>query len=57
MLFTHFYLMQGKNRSLTCMSQQAEEILALDLQLFCQKFDRKKKNTCYVKETASYVLS
>ena len=25
------------------MSQQAEEILALDLQLFCQKFDRKKK--------------
>ena len=47
--------MQGKNRSLICMSQQAEKILALDLQLFRQKFD--KKNTCYVKETASYVFS
>ena len=37
------------------MSKQAEKILALDLQPFCQKCD--KKNTCYVKETANYVFS
>ena len=46
MLFTNFYLMQGKNRNLACISsKQVPNTLALNLQIFCQQID--KKNTLW----------
>ena len=44
MLFTNFYLMQGKNRNLACISsKQVPNTLAWNPQNLCQQID--KKNT------------
>ena len=41
MLFTHFYLMQGKKMKLVLYLQQAENILALKPNIFCQEINKK----------------
>ena len=42
MLFTHFYLMQGKKWKPVLHLQQAGNILTLNPQLFCQQIVKKK---------------
>ena len=39
--FTHFYFMQEKKKAPGLYLQQAGNILALNVQLFCQKIDKK----------------
>ena len=40
MLFTHFNFMQGKKLETFFYLQQADNILTLNLQLFCQQTER-----------------
>ena len=42
MMFTHFYLLQGKKQKSGLYLQQAENILTFNRQLFCQQIDKRK---------------
>ena len=42
MLFTHFYLVQGKNRDLVFISRKQRIFWGLKEQLFCEQIDKKR---------------
>ena len=52
MLFNHFYLMQGKNRSPVCISNK-QRIHGVEPKLVCQQIDKKTEKI----RTAKHIFS